>query len=349
MNLLKNLIQIQSYSGGEAKIAQFILKFLHKNNIPGRIQNGNVISFIPGRNQTKALIISAHMDTIQGEAAVRTKGGKVYGLGSSDDKGAIASILYLAKELETPPIDLWLTFVTKEETDGSGTEAFLKWYLASKYSKSYKIISAIIGEPTGLKTLEIGHRGNLFINLIVKGESGHSGKNYKATHLAISKALVALERIQKLNMRKYTDKLLGAPGINITGISATSNSPNQIPGGCKISLDIRTTPAIEGKILKMLKSAVGPDVEVTEIAKSRSSGKTSPQSHIVKCFQRAIPAIPLQISLGATDLSQFTKIGIPTVVFGPGEKEVMHKPNEFVEVKKVVECAKIYKRIIEEY
>ena len=340
MKLLQQLVQIPSYSGQEDKLANFILDFLHKNHVSARIQNGNVIAHIAGLDQTKTLIFNAHMDTIKGKVACKIKSDRVYGLGASDDKGAIASMLYLAKDLKAPGIDIWFTFVTKEETDGTGTENFLNWFTASKYFKSYKDISAIIGEPTGLEVLEIGHRGNIFLKLKAAGISGHSAKEYQDSELAIEKILKALGKIKAAKIQA---------GINITSLTTSEKTLNQIPRECEAIIDIRTTPKLDGKIAEFIRKTVGHGVEVSEVEKGRISGITSSGSHIVKIFKKIMPGVLLRISVGSTDLSQFTQKGIPAVVFGPGEKEVIHNPDEYIEVKKVLECVKIYKKIIENY
>ena len=125
--LLQNLVQIYSPSGQEKKLTNFILNFCKQNNIPAKLLHGNVVIYFKGKNKNKCIIFNAHMDTIEGSSLERKIfDGKLYGLGASDNKGAIAAMLLLAKSLQNSPLDVWFTFVCNEETDGLGTQNFFE-------------------------------------------------------------------------------------------------------------------------------------------------------------------------------------------------------------------------------
>ena len=91
IQLLKKLIQIPSYSGYEKKLAMFIVDYCKNNNLDVQTQNGDVIVRIKGRNKTKALIFTSHMDTVSignkakwkyppyGKKAGKIADGKIYG------------------------------------------------------------------------------------------------------------------------------------------------------------------------------------------------------------------------------------------------------------------------------
>lgn len=362
IELLQKLIQIPSFSGHEEKLAEFILDYCKHSNLPAKFQKGNVIIHLKGKNQSKALIFNAHMDTVgvsnrklweyppTGEDAGKFIDGKIYGLGASDDKGAIGAMLLVAESTRTPPCDLWFTFVCCEETDGSGTAHFLNWFVKSKYYKRYKKIAAIIGEPTGLSTLEIGHRGNVFIKLETSGVSGHGAKNYKVSHLAVEKMLKALVRLRKAFnywKKQYHHHFLGEPTMNVVALQTSSTSQNQLPSSCMTNLDIRTTPKLHGEIMTLFKNTLGKEVKIGLSDVSRPPGLTSERSPIVAVFQKVLPQLSLGIAIGSTDICQFNKNGIDTVVFGPGEKETLHSENEYIEISKLKECVKLYKKIAE--
>ncbi|MCL4338125.1 M20/M25/M40 family metallo-hydrolase [Patescibacteria group bacterium] len=248
------------------------------------------------------------------------------------------------------PFDLWFTFVAGEETDGSGTEKFLDWFCDTKYFTKYKKISAIIGEPTGNKELEIGHRGNIFLTVTAKGLSGHGAKNYKKEDLAVEKILKIAEKLKSASLiwkKEYRDKFLGEPSLNITGIFSSTNIANVLPAECSLFVDIRTTPLLHEEIKTLLEKLVDFEEGISCMIKERSYGFTSLEAGIVKSFKKVMKGIKLSSSMGTTDMSQFTQRGIETVVFGPGDRECIHKENEFVELSNVSECVKIYRKIID--
>lgn len=116
-----------------------------------------------------------------------------------------------------------------------------------------------------------------------------------------------------------------------------------------MTLDIRTTPRLHEKLTDLINKVVGNGIKITHIEEAKPPGFTSTKSAIVKACKQVSPALSLTISMGSTDLSQFTQIGIEAVTLGPGNKDVIHKENEFIDVSKVLKCVKLYKKIIEVY
>lgn len=357
IQLLQKLIQIPSFSSHEEKLAMFIVDYCKNNKLYVQRQNGNVLVHIKGKNKTKAVIFNAHMDTVNvgnkaqwkyppiGKNAGKIVDGKIYGLGASDDKAAIASMLLLAKSVNNPPCDLWFTFVCNEETDGTGTESFLQWFKKSKY----KQVAVVIGEPTNLEDLEIGHRGNAFIKLTSNGITGHAAKKYSKKELAVEKMLKAISKLQKDFLtwnKKYKHKILGEPNLNITGLHTTGEFVNKLPDKCWAALDIRTTPLLHTKLDNLLKVSIGEFVEISRMKGNVSPGLTEVNSPMVKASKKVLPNISFSISLGSTDFSQFIQAGIDAIVLGPGDKSVIHKENEYVELEKIKQAIEIYKKII---
>ncbi|MBI4991338.1 M20/M25/M40 family metallo-hydrolase [Candidatus Gottesmanbacteria bacterium] len=364
MKLLQKLVQIKSISGQERALACFIMDYCRANAVPAQMQSGNVVIYIKGENQSKALIFNAHMDTVSsgdlskwrfppyGKGAGKIIGGKLYGLGASDDKGAIAAMLGVAKNMGNPPLDLWLVFVTNEETDGSGTAKFLTNSTYSKYFKRYKKIAAVIGEPTDLKSIEIGHRGNAFIKLETTGVSGHAAREYQENDLAVEKMMKAVSILKETFVswrKKYKDPILGVPAMNISSFNTANQTVNRIHSSCSVTLDIRTTPRLHEKITDLINKVVGNGIKITHIVEVKPPGYTSTEGAIVRTCKKVLPALSLTISMGSTDLSQFSQIGIEAVNLGPGNKDVIHKENEYIEVSKVLKCVKLYKKIIQNF
>ncbi len=170
--------------------------------------------------------------------------------------------MFLAKKLKDnkPKCDVWLTFVVSEETSGSGTKNFLTWF-KKNYIKQYKDIAGVLLEPTGLESIEVGHRGNIFIKLKTLGDSGHGSQPQKIQNHAVFIMIKVLEKIQKLEKswkKKYKHEFLGEPSIGIaTSIQAGSvESPNKFPDSCVTTLDIRTTPKLNSVVLQELKESL---------------------------------------------------------------------------------------------
>lgn len=365
VELLQKLIQIPSFSGQEEKLAAFIAEWAKKHGLPVEKQEGNVVIRLKGKSQHKAMIFNAHMDTVSAGAAKLwkyppsgsqsgvIKAGKVYGLGASDDKASIAAFLNVALQLkEFPPsIDVFIVFVTNEETDGSGSKSFMN-YFTKKHAGRYSEVSAIIGEPTNLSSIEIGHRGNSFIKVTTYGDSGHGSQPHKVRHHAILKHLQVISTITNNAADwavKYHDPILGSPTFCLTSIFSGKSSVNTIPVLCTSIWDIRTTPAIDSKTIQLLQSELGDGIKIEYLCAPAPHGLTSKHAKIVGIFQKLLPGIATKISPGSNDICVFQAGKIPAICFGPGNKNAIHKPDEFVEIEKVYQSVAIYLKVIQVY
>lgn len=359
--LLADLVKIQSYSGQESTLASFIVDWTQQQNLKVEKQEGNVvIKFIV--NSSKALIFNAHMDTVKpgnvdswsfppiGVHAGVLKKGKLYGLGASDDKAAIASFLSLAVQLQKspPPLDVFIVFVTSEETDGSGSQSFVR-YFQNKHAANYQEVAAIIGEPTDLHAVEIGHRGNIFLQITTQGDSGHGSQPLNIKTHAVMENIKAINKITTLGKslsEKYSDPVLGKPSFCLTGIQCDTSSPNTVSSRCWSTWDIRTTPKIHDKAVSLIQKTLGKNVEITYLGTPAPFGFTSPESKIIKSIQNLVPNVKVAISPGSNDICAFTSAGIPAVAYGPGQKDTIHKPNEYVQLQSVTNAVKLYKQLI---
>lgn len=364
ISLLQQLVQIESYSGQEENLANFIVAWTKDHDLPVERQNGNVIIKLLNDSPT-ALIFNAHMDTIKpgnldfwstpptGSGSGKIKGNNLYGLGASDDKSAIASLLALASQLKglTLPADVFIIFVTNEEISGAGSQSFVS-YFQNNYADKYKEISAVIGEPTDLQAIEIGHRGNVFLKIITNGDSGHGSKPEEIKKHSVYENIKVVQKITGLGKelaKKYKDPVLGVPSFCLTGIQSDSSSVNRVSSSCYSTWDIRTTPKLHYKLIHLLQKEVGKAVTVEYINPPAPFGLTSSKSKIVSLFQDLLPNLRTKISPGSNDICFFTQAGIPAVTFGPGKKDVIHKPDEYVEIANVEKSIAIYKQLLENY
>ena len=362
MDILRSLIGINSVSGSEGEIVACIKKYLQNLSFTPITIGDNLLVKIKGESQNKALIFNAHVDTVAigDKTSWKTpplegvvKNDKMYGLGASDEKATIATLLYLARALSIrkPACDVYLTFVAREEIDGSGTKEVLEWFEKHE-RKKYKAVAGILGEPTGLSEIEIAHKGNIFLTITTKGQSGHGSAPSKIKTHAVLEMIEIVHKLKRLETtwkEKYSDPILGSPTIGLlTSISAgDSTSPNKFPDTCKATFDVRTTPPLHNQAKKEIQTIITPaTVEYTYTPVSY--GYTEGKEKIVEITKQVTNAT-IVASSWSNDMCFFTEKNIPAVVLGPGERETIHKANEYCFVEKIDTCVQYYHQMIEEF
>jgi acetylornithine deacetylase len=368
--LIQQLITISSISGQEQTISDFVISWLEEEaEIKAiKIGNGNIAFCIEGEDRNQVLIFNAHLDTVNpgnisdwayqpfGSSSGVIKGGKIYGLGASDEKAGVAALLLLAKKLitEKPLIDVWFTFVTNEEIDGNGTKEVMKYFDKQGIFKQYQSIAGVICEPTGLSEIQIAHKGNVFLQLSARGDAGHGSEPEKIKINAIDELNKIIQKIIKLGKKwqnEYSDGILGTPTVSLTGFQAGDiNVPNSFPSKAVAIFDIRTIPEMHSKVVPEIKRLLKTEnVVVSTIGDPAPPGLTHKNNLIVSTLKKVWPKAKIASTAGSTDMCFFSERGISAVIFGPGEIDVVHKPNEFCYLRKIGDCVEIYNQLIMEW
>lgn len=359
------MVRIRSVSGSEEELSEFIFNYLEKLKLSPIRQDGNVLICIKG-TRNKALIFNAHIDTVKpgimgkwiyppyGERAGEVKEDKLYGLGASDNKSSVAVLLKLCEWTKENNLgyDIWFSFTVKEELDGSGTQSFVAWLKKNDYLSNYDEVQAVVSEPRSCKEVSLGNKGNIFVKLVVAGETGHSARKYQIKKQAIMESIDIigkLDEVEKRVNKKFYEDDFGPTTIAVTSIRSDEGSPNMIPAKCEISLDIRTVTKTHGRILEEIKGALKNfDVKIEYLYQPRHPVRTPQESRIVRVIKKNNPELEISLTDTGNDSVFFMDESIPTIVFGPGNKEQSHKENEFVELRNVDICLSIFKNLVKE-
>ncbi len=380
--LLRNLIEIKSYSGEESNLRAYIQDWFKKGGIETFVQGENLILHLEGVDRTRAFIFNSHMDTVTAgdmwtidpwkpDAA----GDKMIGLGSSDMKSGLAASMLLAKKIASlgkPPVDMWFTYVEKEEEDGTGTRRFIDWFESQGLLNQYKDIAAIFTEPNSLTEVEHGHRGNYFLIGEMPGTSGHASRPAEAKgDLAVDKMFEfsrAFRRAVKAWNKEFPNPYFhpAITGGEITSLIANAKvqeytdsrgekkmkvvpgSVNKLPEYCIATFDFRTTPETHDFIYaRVVELAKIRGLTIKPLFEPSPAGFTQPSEKIVQIAKSTNGSRKLVVSLASADLGFVTAKGVKAVILGPGEKSQCHKPNEYCYPDQILQAVDIYKAIVE--
>ena len=364
IELTKKLIEIESVSGNETEILEFLADFLRENSAEVwqnkdfaagvlRIRtNGNEFS-----KSSRAIILTGHIDTVSaGDLRAWERSpweatemnGKIIGLGASDMKGGlaaqfIAGLEFVKENNFESNFDLWLVAVSNEEIDGRGSRNFVKW-LNEQKEFDYSVFFGVIAEPTNCENIEIGHRGNRFVRLKFKGESGHASQQMNFQKSALSKASFFLSRIDDIFenwQESFSNDFLGSPSLVPTSLkSGEEKSPNKTAPSAELILDIRTTPELDSDFKNTFNSlAEKYDFKWEYHSEPVPSSLVSKKSRVIENILKVskLNEESIMVSPGATDQGEFVN-GLKNaqiVVFGPGEWDEAHHQNEFIYIDKL--------------
>lgn len=359
VTLTKDLIQFESVSGDEDEISIYIQDFFKDIDFYVRSIDKNVLASEKKDGKDARLILNGHMDVVPAEKyswkyppfEPQVIDGKIYGRGSCDMKGGLASMMFAIKVIHDLGIDLGndilFTATVEEETGGlNGT---------GKIVDCLKGDMCVIAEPTDLGIC-IGHKGSNLYEITVKGKSAHGSMpqlGINAIYYA-SRMVIALEEF-KFDIE---DDLLGKPTMNVGKISGGTRV-NVVPDRCVFELDRRTIPGETSKSVldelnRIITNEIADEVdaEIKNIIEMLPV-KVSEDEEIVRLLKKSTKDVfgyerDITTMDGCTDARFFIDKDIPTVIFGPGKKDCAHVSNEFIEINDLVYASSSFASLITE-
>jgi succinyl-diaminopimelate desuccinylase len=316
--------------------------------------------------KARTLYFSGHYDvvpvTTPGQCAPRLKGHRLFGRGSADMKSGLASMLYAAVALNRlrVPLDgrVGLVFVPDEETGGHRGSGFL----AATKRLGTNGIGMLTPEPTG-GIVWNGNRGALTLRVTVHGREAHVGLLYKGRN-AFEDAIRVVSSLQRLARRvaRRRTRFRVRPdaarrSITLIGgrVEAGSNF-NVVPGRCVFTVDRRMNPEEDYEQERRALFAVFDDarrdgvkleVEVLQEGHPAGTPAATPLGRALSHHVRAVTgkAPTFEMCPGLLEIRFYAQQGMPAYAYGPGLLSISHGPKEFVDTRRIVECAAIYARV----
>ena len=359
----------------------FSLLYERAKNTPGdteRYPRHNVIARIEGKQSGPCVHFNGHLDVVVTgngwtvdpfEGLVRE--GKIYGRGTCDMKGGLASAVIAMEAILEESIDfpgvIEISGTVDEETGGYGGVAFL----AEKgfFSKP-RVDNVIIPEPLNVDRVCLGHRGAWWAEVETFGRIAHGSMPFLGDsairHMSAFLELIESRLFPALD-KKQTRMQVVPEGarrstLNLQAVHGGEAESFQglpspcVPDSCRLIMDRRFL--IEEDITEV-------KAEVTnlldELADSRPNFRyqirdimeflptmTDADAPVVQAVSSAIQSILGKtpehvISPGTYDQKHIARIGHlhDCIAYGPGILDLAHQPDEYIVIDDMVTAAKV--------
>lgn len=373
IDVLKNLIKIQTPNGNEVEVAEYIGKLFDQYGIAYRIERfgekrANLIAEIGNKKNNEVLVLTGHQDTVTVPNAenwhhdpfkAEIVGDKLYGRGAADMKSGLAAqiITFIELAKENFQINGTLRFIATagEEFGTPGANRL------NDEGISKDVNAMIVGEASDGNVV-YAHCGSF--NYQIKSQG-------KATHSSTPElGLNAIEGLNEfINKEKHLfddapdDEFLGNLVHSITLVKG-GDQVNIIPESAELFGNIRPTLAFDNQhVVDTLQNAVDEINKDTQyqlefkVLHSWHPVETNPKSRFVQIAKKAAETnyrnkdINLITYKGATDASVFTK-GNPNmdvIVLGPDNASVVHQTDEYTTISSFIDTIGTYKDIVKAY
>ena len=375
LDILENLVGFNTVSkNSNLELAAYVEEFLKARGFvvlrisdSGGEKTGLYAEKGPDGN---GVLLSAHTDVVPVEGQAWTKdpfhltreGNRVYGRGTTDMKGYIASVLALADRTATSrlrePLKIALSY--DEEVGCVG----IQYMLARLAPMLGEPRACFVGEPTEMQ-VAIGHKGKAALRAVCHGRSGHSAlapKFVNALHLATD-FVIELRNLQKNYAQGGNfDPAYSLPYTTFhVGLMTGGRTLNIVPDRAELTFEYRHLASDHEKdILSQIQAAadrVGaayhdlcPEAHVEVEQYNAYPGlEVAKTNSVVGYAQKLAQSNSTTKVAFGTEAGFFSELGIPTIVCGPGSMEKQgHKPDEFLDLGQLSACDAMMDRILED-
>lgn len=371
----QELVQCPGFSGDEAKTAAAVARQMKKLGYD-RVEVdrwGNVIGTVSGDKPGPTLVFDGHMDVVPVGPPESWEyepydgvisDGKIWGRGTTDMKGGLAACLCAAAFVDRTSIAgtiLVTATVAEELLIGRGL---------GKVLEERKVDAVITCEPTGIKQLAVAGVGRTTVEMTAQGIVAHSSQPHLGDN-AVYRAMEASRSIRRMPRRQ--DSSFGTEVIELVEIRSKPSPGNgSIPDSCWVLWECRLLPGetresflhrfhlaledldgVEKVTLKI--GRIGVDCytgERLDYEDFLNAWATPPEEPFRQLVERALTQTGIEfkpiVFRGCTNANiSAGTMGIPSLIYGPGNLDLAHKPNEHVEIEELLLSAKAYGRIME--
>ncbi|MCX7288680.1 MAG: acetylornithine deacetylase [Rhodobacterales bacterium] len=315
------------------------------------------------------VMLSGHTDVVpvEGQAwthppfALTEGDGRLYGRGTADMKGfvacAVAAMLAAARRPLKVPMHLALSY--DEEIGCMGVRSLIDMLAAAPVKPRF----CIVGEPTGMQ-VATGHKGKIALRATCTGREGHSALAplaLNALHLA-GDFLAAVRGLQaEVAATGLRDGDYDVPYSTLhVGKMSGGVQVNIVPNHAVLDFEIRSlagedVAALIARLEAAAEAIVAPlraDFPEAAIRVERLwdyPGLGTPTDAGVVSFVKGLIGAngTIKVAFGTEGGLFHQRLGIPTVICGPGSMAQGHKPDEFVAIEQLARCEAMLATLID--
>ena len=306
------------------------------------------------------VMLSGHTDVVPVEGQAWTKppfaltqsDGRLYGRGTTDMKGfvacAIAAMIAASQRGLRVPLHLALSY--DEEVGCLGVRSLVDMLAAAPVRPAM----CIVGEPTGMQ-VATGHKGKIALRATCVGREGHSALAplaLNALHLGADFLNAVRDLQARVAATGLRDGDYDVPYTTLhVGKMKGGVQVNIVPNACVLDFEIRSladedTDALIAELRAAAEAIVAPlraEFPEAEIRVERLwdyPGLGTPSDAAVVNFVKGLTGAngTMKVAFGTEGGLFSARLGIPTVICGPGSMAQGHKPDEYVTEEQLARC-----------
>ncbi len=319
------MVSIPSVSGREEALASFLVREMAARGFRAHVDEaGNAVGEL-GEGPRETLLLG-HMDTVPGLIPVQVAGGRLYGRGAVDAKGALAA--FIAAAMRVGPQAGRRIVVVGAVEEEAATSKGARQLLATRRPDA-----VIIGEPSGWERITLGYKGRLLAEYRLEQPVGHTAGPERG---ACERAAEFWEAVRgyAAGYNRGRERRFETLDASLRRITSTSDGlAERVEATVAFRIPLGLTPtAVQAELERWDLAPAAVRCRGAELP-FRAEKSTPVVAALLAGIRAAGGRPAFSLKTGTSDMNVVGPVwGCPIAAYGPGDSALDHTPDEHLEL-----------------
>lgn len=336
---LRQLVSIPSVSGEESEVACFLVAQMRERGFEAHVDEaGNAVGLLG--EGPRQLVLLGHMDTVPGGPEIEQRDGRLYGRGTVDAKGPLATFVLAAAAVGAAAG--WQIVVVGAVEEEAATSKGAR-HAVTQYQPEY----CVIGEPSNWDAVTLGYKGRLLLQYEWRQPMAHTaGPGRRAAEYAVNYWNMVTAYAEAYNADK--DGVFNQLQLSLRHIETLREGDDDC---VRATFGFRLPPGLTPEKLKRDLSALNPNGGTIRFWGAEPAYVGSRRTPLTRAFLGAIRAVGgrprFKVKTGTSDMNVVGPIWkCPIVAYGPGDSSLDHTPDEHVEIDEYLNAIEVLAHVL---
>lgn len=336
--LLSGLVKNYSPSREEQPAVQFLVEEMAGMGFHAFVDSaGNAVGEMGSGANT--LVLLGHIDTVPGNIPVRREGQLLYGRGTVDAKGSLAT--FVCATARTGILPGWRVVVVGAVEEESATSKGARNIL-----NAYTPDAVVIGEPSQWDRVTVGYKGRLLIDYALARQIGHTaGPDVGVCEDAFNFWHATSQYAQSYNAQN--ERVFNQLSPSLRSMCSESDGFVQ---RATLTIGFRMPQNIDAMTLQHALQKMAGDA-VLRFRGHEIAFRAPKNTSLARAFIKAIHAeggrLQFKVKSGTSDMNVVGPVWqCPIVAYGPGDSALDHTPDEHIDLQEYHQAIRVLYRVL---
>jgi LysW-gamma-L-lysine carboxypeptidase len=337
--LLTGMVEHYSPSTQEQGVAAYLVEAMAALGFQAEVDGaGNAVGHLGAG--ARQIVLLGHMDTVSGEIPVRRDGDLLYGRGTVDAKGPLATFILAAARAGALP-DTRVTVIGAVEEEAASSKG--AYYAAERYQPAF----TVIGEPSAWDRVTLGYKGRLLVDYDLRRGMSHTAGQERS---ACEEAVEYWQRVAKWAETFNQDKTARFDTFD-PSLRSINTTHDGLYERVEMHIGLRLPLGLDAEQLSadLLSWRGAADVALRAREKPFRADKRNDLTSAFLAAIRAEGGKPAFVT--KTGTSDMNVLGPrwpgPIVAYGPGDAALDHTPDEHIDLGEYIAAIRVLTRVLQ--